>query len=87
MPDERDDAPTQITPAGQKIRVPSREEFDEFVRKAFAVRGDTRTVVTDPEARYWGVLLEKDTLLPGPDAQLATTRFDDWLPLNPPPAK
>jgi hypothetical protein len=43
--------------------------------------------VTDPEARYSGVLLEQDTLLPGSDARLSTTRFEEWLPLNPPPAK
>jgi len=43
--------------------------------------------VTDPEARYWGVLLEKETLVPGPDAKLGTVRLAEWLPLNPPPAK
>ena len=77
-------APTDAT---TEVGGPEQFGVDEFVRKAFAVRGDSRTVVTDPEARYWGVLLEKDTLVPGPDAQLAATRFDDWLPLNPPPAK
>ena len=77
------------SPTNTTTEVGGPEQFgvDEFVSKAFAVRGDTRTVVTDPEARYWGVLLEKDTLLPGVGAQLATTRFDDWLPLNPPPPK
>lgn len=77
-------APTNTT---TEVGGPEQFGVDEFVRKAFAVRGDSRTIVTDPEARYWGVLLEKDTLLPAPDAQLAATRFDDWLPLNPPPAK
>jgi uncharacterized protein YbjT (DUF2867 family) len=77
------------TPTNTTTEVGGPEQFgvDEFVRKAFAVRGDSRTVETDPEARYWGVLLEKDTLIPGPGAQLGATRFEEWLPLNPPPAK
>ena len=78
------DAPTNTT---TEVGGPEQFGVDEFVRKAFDVRGDSRTVVTDPEARYWGVLLEKDTLLPGPDAQLGATRLEEWLPLNPPPAK
>ncbi|MEY9856929.1 uncharacterized protein YbjT (DUF2867 family) [Catenulispora sp. GAS73] len=56
--------------------------LDELIRTALTYRGDPRTVVTDPEALYWGVRLEKDTLLPGEGAQLAATRFEDWLPLN-----
>ena len=61
--------------------------LDELVRKGLSFRGDPRTVMTDRSARYFGVLLTKDTLLPGLDAQLAATRFEEWLPLNPPPAK
>jgi uncharacterized protein YbjT (DUF2867 family) len=76
-------------PVNGTVEVGGPEQFgvDEFVRTALTFRGDPRTVVTDPEARYWGVLLEKDTLLPAPDAQLAATRLEEWLPLNPPPAK
>ncbi len=35
--------------------------------------------MTDPEAGYSGAPVEESTLLPGPDAQLATTRYTDWL--------
>ncbi|MEU2132234.1 hypothetical protein [Streptomyces sp. NPDC018352] len=38
-----------------------------------------RTVVTDPHATYFGTELEETTLLPGPGAQTADTRFSDWL--------
>jgi uncharacterized protein YbjT (DUF2867 family) len=71
------------------IEVAGPEQFglDDLIRTGLAFRGDPREVVTDPDARYFGVVLEKDTLLPGADAQLATTRFEEWLPLNPPPAK
>jgi uncharacterized protein YbjT (DUF2867 family) len=76
-------------PLNTVVEVGGPEQFgvDEFVRTALAFRGDPRTVVTDPEARYWGVLLEKETLVPGPDAKLGTVRLEEWLPLNPPPAK
>jgi uncharacterized protein YbjT (DUF2867 family) len=60
--------------------------LDELVRKCLSFRGDPRAVVTDRDARYFGVLLTKDMLLPGPDAQHGSTRFEQWLPLNPPPA-
>jgi hypothetical protein len=36
-------------------------------------------VITDPHARYFGADLDERTLLPGDDARLAETRFEDWL--------
>ncbi|MCC8242890.1 SDR family oxidoreductase [Saccharothrix luteola] len=76
-------------PLNGMIEVAGPEQFglDELIRKGLAFQGDPREVVTDPDARYFGALLEKGTLLPGPDARLSTTRFEEWLPLNPPPAK
>jgi uncharacterized protein YbjT (DUF2867 family) len=70
-----------------EVAGPEQFGLDELIRKGLAFQGDPREVVTDSGARYFGVLLEKDTLLPGADAQLSTTRFEEWLPLNPPPAK
>ena len=76
-------------PLDATIEVAGPEQFglDELIRTGLAYRGDPREVVTDPDARYFGVRLERDTLLPGADAQLSATRFEDWLPLNPPPAR
>jgi hypothetical protein len=34
---------------------------------------------TDPQARYYGVILSERTLLPGADALVAETRFQGWL--------
>jgi len=77
------------TPLNGTVEVAGPEQFglDELIRTGLAFRGDPREVVTDPDARYFGALLDKDMLLPGPDARLSATRFADWLPLNPPPAK
>ena len=36
-------------------------------------------MITDPHARYFGAKLGERTLVPGDDARLAETRFDDWL--------
>jgi uncharacterized protein YbjT (DUF2867 family) len=58
-----------------------REQFglDELVRKGLAAKGDPREVVTDDQARYYGVLLSERTLVPGADAQLGEITFDTWL--------
>jgi uncharacterized protein YbjT (DUF2867 family) len=73
-------------PLNAVIEVAGPEQFglDELVRTGLAFRDDPRRVVTDPDGRYFGAPLDKDTLLPGPDAQVAATRFAEWLPLNPP---
>ena len=52
-----------------------------------AFDGDTRPIVVDPEARYFGLRLEDDSLIPGPNAKLGSTRFDWWLENVPPPPK
>jgi uncharacterized protein YbjT (DUF2867 family) len=70
-----------------EIAGPEVLTMDEWIRTGLAFRKDPRTVVTDPDARYFGAHPGKDGLVPGRDAQLATTRLADWLPANPPPAK
>ncbi len=51
----------------------------DLLRTALSTRGDSRPVVADPEARYWGVELDERTLVPGPGATLFQTTFEDWL--------
>ncbi|MEU1201209.1 SDR family oxidoreductase [Streptomyces sp. NPDC005813] len=69
------------TPVGGVVEVAGPEAFqlEEFIRTGLTARSDPRTVVTDPQARYWGANLQEETLLPGPDADIAETRFADWL--------
>jgi uncharacterized protein YbjT (DUF2867 family) len=62
-----------------EIGGPEPLPFDEFVRQGLRAVGDQRVVVADPRARYFGVRLSERTLVPGDGAQLAETRFDDWL--------
>jgi hypothetical protein len=35
-------------------------------------------VIADPHAPYFGAELSEHTLVPGNDARLAETRFEDW---------
>ena len=41
--------------------------------------GDPRTVVSDPEAPYFGTVLDTDSLVPHDNPHLTPTRLDDWL--------
>ncbi|MFF8642720.1 SDR family oxidoreductase [Streptomyces sp. NPDC015345] len=68
------------TPVEGVVEVAGPETFqlDELVRKGLAAKNDPRTVVTDPHATYFGTELQETTLLPGPDAHIAETRFADW---------
>jgi uncharacterized protein YbjT (DUF2867 family) len=62
-----------------EVAGPEVFRFDELVRRALAARGDSRTVVADPHARYFGTELEDRSLVPGERAVLAPTHYSDWL--------
>jgi uncharacterized protein YbjT (DUF2867 family) len=74
-------------PTNGTVEVAGPEQFglDELVRKGLRFRGDPREVVADPQARYFGALLEERTLLPGADALTLGPRFADWLVQTAPP--
>jgi uncharacterized protein YbjT (DUF2867 family) len=69
------------TPVNGVVEVAGPEQFrlDGLIRLGLAAKGDPREVISDPEARYFGALLRERTLLPGPHATLAATRFEDWI--------
>jgi len=68
-------------PVGGVVEVAGPEAFqlEEFIRMGLTAQDDPRKIVTDPQATYWGAELQENTLLPGPDAHIAGTRFADWL--------
>jgi len=51
----------------------------EFVGRFLAASGDTRTVVADPQATYFGAALDDRGLHPGDNPRVGPTRFKDWL--------
>ncbi|HEV2733100.1 MAG TPA: NmrA family transcriptional regulator [Terriglobales bacterium] len=69
------------SPVNGTIEVGGPEQFrlDELVRRGLAAWKDPREVVADPHARYYGVEMSENTLVPDDGAQLGATRFADWL--------
>ena len=62
-----------------EIGGPQTFHLDELIRLSLRASNDSREVVTDPQARYYGVAVSARTLIPGDGAQLSETRFEDWL--------
>lgn len=62
-----------------EVAGPQQFRLDELIRRDLSARQDPREVITDPNARYFGAELAERTLVPGDDASLAETRFEDWL--------
>ena len=64
-----------------EIAGPEPLGIDELVRRLFLVTGDKRSVISDPEAGYFGAKLDNSALTPTPgaDAWIAPTTYDAWL--------
>jgi uncharacterized protein YbjT (DUF2867 family) len=58
---------------------PERFRFDELIQRVLDANGDARRVSADEGARYFGAALAEGSLIPGDDAHVAPTRFEDWL--------
>ena len=69
------------TPLNDTIELGGPEAFplDELARRVLSATGDTRRVVADPHIPYFGAELDERSLVPGDDARIAPTRFEDWL--------
>lgn len=68
-------------PAGRvTVAGPDRLRQDELMRRYLSATGDTREVVADDDAGYFGGKIEDDALVPTTDdARIAATTFADWL--------
>jgi uncharacterized protein YbjT (DUF2867 family) len=67
-------------PTDGVVEVAGPEQFrlDELGRSTLAARHDSREVVTDPAARYFGAVLDERSLVPADGARIADTRLADW---------
>jgi uncharacterized protein YbjT (DUF2867 family) len=63
----------------EEIAGPERASFGDIVSRFLKAIGDTRQVVTDPEARYFGGKLEEKSLVPLGNAHLGNLHLDEWL--------
>ncbi|HET9802491.1 MAG TPA: SDR family oxidoreductase [Candidatus Acidoferrum sp.] len=75
-------------PANGIVEIGGPEKFglDKLARQFLAARNDSREVVSDPTAGYYGVKISDRTLVPEDDAQLSETRFETWLAQTAEPA-
>jgi uncharacterized protein YbjT (DUF2867 family) len=62
-----------------EIAGPERWPLSELIQRYLTLTHDPRKVVTDPHARYFGVELKDDTLVPGDNPRLGSITFDEWL--------
>lgn len=62
-----------------EIAGPQRVRLAELVQRYMDKIGDTRRVQADAGARYFGALLEENTLVPGPDPRLGKIDFETWF--------
>ncbi|OBH42923.1 SDR family oxidoreductase [Mycobacterium mantenii] len=58
---------------------PQAYQLPDLIRTALTARGDSREVLADAAARYWGAEIEERTLVPEEGATLFATRFEDWI--------
>jgi len=62
-----------------EIGGPRRVRLADIMQQYLTGINDPRTVVADPQARYFGALLTERVLVPGESAYLGTTDFDAWM--------
>jgi uncharacterized protein YbjT (DUF2867 family) len=57
---------------------PEASSMAEFIQSFLSSRGDERKVIPDPDAKYFGAVLDKDGLAPSGQFIAGPTRFADW---------
>lgn len=62
-----------------EIAGPDSYRLDELIRSLLRGRNDPREVITDSDARYYGISPAERTLLPGHDARITETHLENWL--------
>jgi uncharacterized protein YbjT (DUF2867 family)/quercetin dioxygenase-like cupin family protein len=62
-----------------EVAGPDKIRQDELVRQFLTATGDPRKVVTDPNAGYYGIEVNDQSLVPGATPRLGSTHFAEWL--------
>jgi uncharacterized protein YbjT (DUF2867 family) len=62
-----------------EIGGPERAPLAEFVATWLGHVDDTRKIVVEDDAPYFGMSIDDGSLTPGPDARIMPVRFDQWL--------
>jgi uncharacterized protein YbjT (DUF2867 family) len=67
-----------------EVAGPDQIRQDELVRQYLSATGDPRKVVTDDKPLYYGIEVNDQSLVPGPNPRLGKVHFEDWLNLTAP---
>ncbi|MDQ0623731.1 uncharacterized protein YbjT (DUF2867 family) [Paraburkholderia sp. GV068] len=62
-----------------EIAGPEKAPFNEIIARYLKAARDPREVVRDPEARYFGGLVDDKSLVPLGEARLGRIGLDEWL--------
>ncbi|PLU05079.1 SDR family oxidoreductase [Sinorhizobium medicae] len=62
-----------------EIAGPEAIPLDELVRRFLRATEDQRKVLPDVHARYFGAVLDDQSLTPGDNPRIGAIRFEDWL--------
>jgi uncharacterized protein YbjT (DUF2867 family) len=65
-----------------EIAGPERVPLSEIVERYMRANGDQRKVVVSPDAQYYGLRLNDQSLVPGAGGKTTPTRFDEWIKSN-----
>jgi len=62
-----------------EVAGPEQIRQDDLVRQFLKATGDPRTIITDPNALYYGLTVDDQSLIPDCHPRIGPTRFEDWL--------
>lgn len=62
-----------------EIAGPERERLSKLAQRLMTITEDTRTLISDVHAPYFGAELESDTLIPAEGAWLGKIGFETWV--------
>jgi uncharacterized protein YbjT (DUF2867 family) len=62
-----------------EVAGPERVRLVDGVQRFMNAKQDGRKVIADAQARYFGVVLDDQSLMPGHTPRVGPTRFEEWL--------
>jgi uncharacterized protein YbjT (DUF2867 family) len=62
-----------------EVAAPDRVSMADLVQQYLSKTGDSRQVLADSNARYYGLVLTDQSLTPGANPRLGSTTFEEWF--------
>ncbi len=58
----------------------------DLVQRYLSKTGDSRQALADSNARYYGLILNDESLTPGANPRIGSTTFEEWFSTSHPKA-